>query len=74
MSSWAGSNEQWHTREAIEDYLRLSPYAAAEMTAGERAEVVREHLSAVITSVRRKLDAVGYDADVIVIRSGELQA
>jgi hypothetical protein len=60
------------TREAIEDYLRLSPEAAAAMPARERADFVRQNLAAVIVAATRKIDPSEQEVEIITLRSSDL--
>lgn len=61
------------TREAIEDYLRLQPDVAAVMSREERREFVRDHLDEIIAAANRKVDPSDRAADLVTIRTGELQ-
>ena len=60
------------TREAIWEYLRLPPKAAASMTLAERQEFVRTHLPEVIAAAKRKLGVTNASADLVMINAGEL--
>jgi hypothetical protein len=68
-------NQERHitvTREALEDFLHLTPDEAAQFTVQQRCERVRKNLPAVIAAVNRKIDLGSPTADVIVIFAGEL--
>jgi hypothetical protein len=60
------------TREAIEDFLKLGPKEAGDMTAEHRSSFVREHLAMVIASANRKAERSDHAEDLVVIRTGEL--
>jgi hypothetical protein len=60
------------TPEAIEDYLKLGPEEAGDITAEQRSSFVREHLAMVIAAANRKADPTDHAADPIMIRAGEL--
>ena len=60
------------SREAIEDYRRLSPDAAGSMSSEDMQEFVRQHLPLVIAAAKRKLGVTSESAELIMIRSGEL--
>ncbi len=60
------------SREAIEDYLHLTPDAAAKMSAAERRAFVQTNFMMVITAADRKLERTTTPSDVIVIDTGEL--
>ena len=61
------------TREAIEGYLRLQPDVAAAMSHEERREFVREHTEEIIAAANRKVDPSDRAADLVTIRTGELE-
>lgn len=61
------------TREAIQDFLRLPPDAAATMPPEGRREFVRDHLSEIIAAVHDKIDPSDRTADFLTVRTGELQ-
>jgi hypothetical protein len=60
------------TREAIENYLAVSPEEAAAMSADERRRFVRNNISLVVAAANRKAHASDHAADAITIRRGEL--
>ena len=60
------------TREAIEDYLKLDPERAGDMTAEQRSSFVRENVALVIAAAHRKAEQGDHAEDVLVIRRGEL--
>lgn len=62
------------TREAIEDYLQLTPEAAALHTQDQRLDFVREYLPVIIQAAKLRLANTHLDADVMVIRTGDIQA
>jgi hypothetical protein len=60
------------TTEAIEEYLKLSPERAADITAVERRKFVEGHLPLVIAAANRKAEASDHPAEPVMIRRGEL--
>jgi hypothetical protein len=60
------------TREALEDFLHLSPMEAAQFTVQQRCDRVQKNLPAVIAAVNRKIDRGSPTANDIVIFAGEL--
>lgn len=60
------------SREAIEDFLHLSPDRAAAMSEAERSEFVRTHLTLVNTAATTKLRNTQTDAEEVAIDSGDL--
>lgn len=60
------------TREAIVRYLRLRPEQAVDLDRRLRYEFVRKHIEVVLRAAQRKLDAANPNADLIMIRAGEL--
>ena len=60
------------TREAIVRYLRLIPEQAVDLDRRLRYEFVRKHIEVVLRAAQRKLDAANPNADLIMIRAGEL--
>jgi len=60
------------TREAIVRYLKLSPDQAVDLDRRLRYEFVNKHIEVVLRAAQRKLDAANPDADLIMIRVGEL--
>jgi hypothetical protein len=60
------------TREAIEDYLGLSPDEAAAMRPAERADFVADNLALLIAAANCKIDAIDRAEDLITIRTGEI--
>jgi hypothetical protein len=60
------------TREALEDFLQLTPKEAGEITMEQRLERVQKNLPSVIAAVHRKIDTGNTNADAIVIFAGEM--
>lgn len=60
------------TREAIEDYLKLDPERAGDMTAEQRSNFVRENLAMVIAAANRKAERGDHAEDAVVLRRGDL--
>jgi len=60
------------TQEAIVRYLRLSPDQAVDLDRRLRYEFVHKHIDVVLLAAQRKLDAANPNADLIMIRVGEL--
>jgi len=60
------------TTEAIEEYLKLGPARAADMTAGERRKFVEGRLALVIAAANRKAETSDHPAEPVIIRRGEL--
>jgi hypothetical protein len=60
------------TREAIGDYLQLSPEQAVAITAAERAAFVRDNLAVVIAAATRKIDPSEQEVERITLRSSDL--
>jgi hypothetical protein len=60
------------SREAIEDFLHLTPDRAATMTEDERSEFVRTHLTLVVASATAKLRNTDATAAAVTLDSGDL--
>lgn len=60
------------TREAIVRYLRLRPEQALDLDRRLRYQFVRDNLEIVLRAAQRKLDSTNPNADLIMIRAGEL--
>lgn len=60
------------TREAIVRYLRLRPEQALDLDRRLRYQFVRDNLEIVLRAAQRKLDSANPNADLVMIRAGEL--
>jgi hypothetical protein len=60
------------TPEAIEEYLKLGPARAADITAEERRKFVEGRLALVIAAANRKAETSDHPAEPVMIRRGEL--
>jgi hypothetical protein len=60
------------TAEAIENYLKLGPARAMNMTADERRKFVSNHIGVVIAAANRKANTSVHAAEPVMIGSGEL--
>lgn len=61
------------TREAIEDYLRLPPEAAANFSPQDRVQFVQNNLSVIIAAAKWKLRNGQSEGHVIMIRSENIK-
>ena len=60
------------TREAIVRYLKLRPEQALDLDRRLRYQFVQDNLEIVLRAAQRKLDSANPNADLIMIRAGEL--
>jgi hypothetical protein len=60
------------TREAIVRYLKLRPEQALDLDRRLRYQFVRDNLEIVLRAAQRKLDSANPNADLVMIRAGEL--
>jgi hypothetical protein len=60
------------TADAIEDYLKLGPAEAADMSALERRRFIERNIALVIDAANRKAQQSDHPAEPVIIRKGEL--